>query len=73
MRAGLDVTVLEIKDKSLRFTHELRNDETGEIAATTTVTAVHIDTTARRARPFAPDIRARAEALIARGDAETGA
>ena len=54
--------VLEIKDKSIRFRHEMRNDETGEIAAVTTLVGVHLDTQARRARAFPVDIRERAAA-----------
>jgi len=46
--------VLEIKEKVIRYYHEIRNLETGEIAARTSLTAVHIDTQSRRASPF-PD------------------
>ena len=52
--------VLEVKDKSIRFRHEMRNDETGEIAAVTTLVGVHLDTRARRARSFPAEIRERA-------------
>ena len=33
--------LLEIKDKSVRFAHEMRKVDTGEVAATTMLTAVH--------------------------------
>ncbi|BAN46169.1 thioesterase family protein [Metapseudomonas resinovorans] len=54
--------VLELKDKSIEFRHEMRNDETGEIAAVTTLVGVHLDTLARRARAFPADIRERIDA-----------
>jgi acyl-CoA thioester hydrolase len=65
--AGDIVTVhsvlLEIKDKSVRFHHEMRKSDTDEVAATTTLTGVHIDTVARRACAFPAEIRQRAAAL----------
>jgi hypothetical protein len=39
----------EIKDRSVRFTHEMRKADANEIAATTTLTGVYLDTVARRA------------------------
>jgi acyl-CoA thioester hydrolase len=56
--------VLEIREKVLRFSHEMRNAETGEIAATTTLTAVHLDTQLRKSCPFPTAIVERAQALI---------
>src|SRR5215472_4454350 len=35
--------VLEVKDKAIRFAHEMRNDETGAVAARTELVAVHLD------------------------------
>jgi acyl-CoA thioester hydrolase len=49
--------LLEIRDKSIRFLHEMRNAETGEIAATCEITGVHMDRQARKSAPFAPAIR----------------
>jgi len=57
-------TILEIKEKSFRFLHEMWNNETGELAATTVIVGVYIDTTLRKAQPFPPDVRERAAALI---------
>jgi acyl-CoA thioester hydrolase len=51
--------VLEMKHNSLRFFHEMRNGETGEIAATARLTGVHIDTGTRKACLFAPEVAAR--------------
>jgi acyl-CoA thioester hydrolase len=44
--------VLELKEKSLRFVHEMRKDDAGDVAATTTLVAVHLDTATRRATAF---------------------
>ena len=55
---------LEVKDKSIRFAHEMRNDDTGGIAATTLITAVHLDTISRKACPLPADIRRKAEAML---------
>jgi acyl-CoA thioester hydrolase len=49
--------LLELKDKSIRFLHEMRNAETGEIAATCEITGVHMDRQARKSAPFEPAIR----------------
>jgi acyl-CoA thioester hydrolase len=70
--AGDIVTVhsvlLEIKEKAVRFAHEMRNADTGEIAATTTLTGVHIDTVVRRACAFPASVRKKGAALLARVD-----
>ena len=49
--------LLEIRDKSIRFRHEMRNAETGELVATCEITGVHMDRRARKSAPFAPAIR----------------
>src|SRR5262249_15709732 len=53
LRAGDTIsvrsTILEVKEKSLRLLHEMRNDETGELAATTVIVGVYFDRTARKA------------------------
>ena len=63
LMAGDTVTVhsavLEVKDKVLRFSHEMRNTQSGEVAATTVLTAVFLNTAARKACPFPAEIRAR--------------
>ena len=67
LRAGDTVsvatTVLECAGKVLKFRHEMVNDETGEVAAVTTLTAVHLDTEARRATPFPDAVGAKAATL----------
>jgi acyl-CoA thioester hydrolase len=57
-------TILEVKEKAIRFAHEMKNDETGEVAARTVLVAVHIDTATRKARPFPSDVQDRAYAMI---------
>jgi acyl-CoA thioester hydrolase len=49
--------LLEIRDKSISFLHEMRNAETGEIAAACEFVGVHMDRQARKSTPFAPAIR----------------
>ena len=44
--------LLELGEKSVRFLHEMRNAETGEIAATCELTAVHLDRQAHKSMPF---------------------
>ena len=74
LRAGDIVTIrsgiLEVKDKAIRFFHEMQNDETGEIAAVTILAGVHMDTRARVACPFPEEIKARGKALIVEYDEE---
>ena len=53
--------LLEIRDRSIRFVHEMRNAETGEVAATCETTGVHMDRAQRKSALFAPAIRAVAE------------
>ena len=50
-------TLLEIREKSIRFLHEMRNAETGEIAATCEITGVHMDRKVRKSAPFEEAIR----------------
>jgi len=57
--------LIEIKDKAVRFAHEMRKADTGEVAATTTLTGVHLDKVARRACPFPSGIRDKAAAFQA--------
>ena len=66
--AGDIVTVhsalLEIKDKSVRFHHEMRKADTDEVAATTMLTGVHIDTVRRSACAFPESVREKAATLL---------
>ncbi len=67
LRAGDVVTirsgVAEIREKVIRIFHEMCNEETGEIAATTELTAVHLDTVKRKSCAFPDRVVERARAL----------
>jgi acyl-CoA thioester hydrolase len=69
LRAGdvvsIRSTVLDVTDKSVRIVHQLRNDDTDEIAAIMTLVAVHLDTTSRKARALPSDVREHAMRMIA--------
>ncbi|MBI5905692.1 MAG: thioesterase family protein [Deltaproteobacteria bacterium] len=71
LRPGDIVTIrsgiLEIREKTVRFLHEMRNDETGEVAATAEMTGVHMDTSKRKSCPFPETVLERARALIIPG------
>ncbi len=56
--------VLEIRDRVIRYFHEMFNAETGELAAVTVLTAVCLDTQVRKACPFPEEIVARAREMI---------
>jgi acyl-CoA thioester hydrolase len=58
-------TLLEVREKSIRFAHEMRNAETGEIAATCEITAVHLDRQAHKSMPFEDVIRRTAAKQLA--------
>jgi acyl-CoA thioester hydrolase len=64
LRAGAVISVysriLEVREKVLRFTHEMHNNETQELAATTTITGVHLDTRRRTACALPEEVRTRA-------------
>lgn len=64
LHAGDTVVVrtgaLEIRDKAIRFVHEMRNAETGEVSAITLLTGVYLDTVERRACVLPDEVRARA-------------
>lgn len=66
--AGGIVTVgsalLEVRDKVVKFVHEMRDAETGEIAAVCTLTGVHMDTQTRKSCALPGDILERARARI---------
>jgi acyl-CoA thioester hydrolase len=57
--------VLEVRDKVIRFAHEMTRDDSGELAATMVVVAVHLDTSTQKARVFPDDVRERASSMVA--------
>ncbi len=56
--------VLEMRERVIRFYHEMTNDETGEIAAMTTLTGVHMDAQTRKSCAFPAEIRERGTQMI---------
>lgn len=56
--------VLEVRERAVRFAHEMRKDDTNEVAAVCTMTGVHLDTVARRACPFPQEARERAQMYL---------
>ncbi|GAB1644427.1 acyl-CoA thioesterase [Krasilnikovia sp. MM14-A1259] len=65
--AGDTVTVhsalLEVREKVMRFRHEMRNPS-GETAAVTTLTGVHLDTVQRASCPMPVEILDTARSLL---------
>ena len=57
-------TLLEVRDKSIRFVHDMRNAETGETAAICEFTGVHMDRRLRKSVVFDQPIREAALNLL---------
>jgi acyl-CoA thioester hydrolase len=57
--------VLEVRDRIVRFVHEMRNAETNEVASTCEITAAHLDRHARKSCPFPAEVKQAAEKLVA--------
>jgi acyl-CoA thioester hydrolase len=53
-----------VKEKVIRFLHEMTNEETGEVAAITRLVTVYFDTAARKSVALPPDVRERAVGMI---------
>ena len=66
----IESTLLEVRDRSVRFRHEMRNAETGELAATCEFTGVHVDRQARKSVAFAQAIRDAAMSQLAPSEPE---
>ena len=56
--------VLEVRDKVIRFFHEMKNLETGEVAATCRLTGVHMNSATRKAEAYPATVQARARELL---------
>ena len=57
--------VLEVRPKVIRCLHELLNGESGEVAALSELTVVHMDLRTRKSLPYPDEVQERARALIA--------
>ncbi len=60
--------ILEMKEKAIRFFHEMSNNEKDEIAAVTVITGLHLDSQARKTVPFPADILERGRQMIVEYD-----
>lgn len=60
----VETDVLEVGRSSLTFRHAMTEEVTGELACTSVVTAVHIDTDSRSARPLEERVASRAGRLV---------
>lgn len=56
--------VLEVREKVVRFMHEMRNDANGDLAAVTTFTGVHLDRQLRKGVALPPEIKRRVEQYL---------
>jgi acyl-CoA thioester hydrolase len=56
--------VLEIAEKHMCVRHEMRNLETGALAAVSDITSVHLDKREHKSLPFPEAVRKAAEALL---------
>ena len=56
--------IIDVRERSVRFFHEMTNDGSGELAAVTILTGVQIDSTTRKSRPFTEEVRAHGQSLM---------
>jgi acyl-CoA thioester hydrolase len=56
--------ILEMREKVIRFFHEMRSQETGEISAITVLTGVHMNLQGRKSCPFPAEILARGRKMV---------
>jgi acyl-CoA thioester hydrolase len=56
--------ILEMREKVIRLYHEMFNTETGEIAATTMLTAAHLNRETRKACPFPEGVAGRGREMV---------
>jgi acyl-CoA thioester hydrolase len=68
LRAGDVISVrsgmLEIREKVVRFFHEMKNEGTGEVSAVTVLTGVHVDSQTRKSCPLPEDIVTRMRSML---------
>ena len=57
--------IASIYDRKIHFVHEMRDAERDAISAVCELTAVHMDSSTRRAVPFPTNVRLRVESLLA--------
>ncbi len=68
MRAGdvfaIRTRILEVREKVIRFEHEMVKQTNGELCATCELTAVHMDLVGRKSCQFEAEIAGRARGMI---------
>jgi acyl-CoA thioester hydrolase len=57
--------LLDVRDKVIRFLHEMVHDESREVAAICELTGVHVDRRLRKAAALPPDVLEKARAMLA--------
>ena len=62
--------LVEVREKVLKWVHEMRNAETGELAAICVLTAVHMDTARRKSCSLPPHILERGRQRLGTYDLE---
>lgn len=76
LHAGDIVTVrtqlLQLEGKKIRFLHQMFNGETDELAATTELMGLHLDTEIRKSCPFPDEIQASGRVMIKEHAAVSG-
>ena len=63
----ISTVVLEVTEKRMSVRHEMRNIETGAVAAVSEITSVHLDKQGHKSCPLPPAVRRAAEGLLAQG------
>jgi acyl-CoA thioester hydrolase len=68
LRAGDVISVrsgiLEIREKVVRFFHEMKNEGIGEVSAVTVLTGVHVDSQTRKSCPLPEAIIAQMRNMV---------
>ena len=57
-------TVLEVRNKVVRFRHDMFNDEDGQIVASSELTGVHMNQETRKSTPFPEDILKKLQSML---------
>jgi acyl-CoA thioester hydrolase len=56
--------ILEVREKEIRFCHEMFNEATGEVAASTVITGIHFDRGLPKSVPFPVAVREQTGGLL---------
>ena len=62
--------ILEMREKVVKFVHEMRHAQTGEVSAACVLTAVHMDSKARKSTAFPPNFVARGKEMLCNHEIE---